>query len=247
MEQAANKTGIIRQLQQEILAMQGYKSVSGHQRLPAVPGPIEKAFPNNAFPTGAIHEFLSPAQEHAAATSGFMTGLLGKFMRHNGACLWISTRRMAFPPALQLFGIPPERIIFVDLARERDALWAIEEALKCNALSAVVGELKELSFTESRRLQLAVESSRVTGFIHRYQPRKENPVACAARWKITAIASKLEDGMPGVGHPRWQVQLLKVRNGQPGSWQIEWHGGDFRYIPAAQPAVARKPLVRKTG
>ena len=36
-------------------------------------------------------------------------------------------------------------------------LWVIEEALKCEGLAAVIGEIKELSFTQSRRLQLAVE------------------------------------------------------------------------------------------
>ena len=41
-------------------------------------------------------------------------------------------------------------------------MWAIEEALKCDGLAAVIGEMKELSFTNSRRLQLAVEKSHVT-------------------------------------------------------------------------------------
>ena len=133
-------------------------------------------------------------------------------------------------PALKIFGIEPERIIFVDLLKQKEALWAIEEALKCNVLSAVVGELKELSFTESRRLQLAVEQSRVTGFIHRINPKSENTVACVTRWKIQSLPSTVEDGMPGVGFPRWNVQLTKVRNGKPGMWQVEWAAGGFRHI-----------------
>jgi protein ImuA len=38
----------------------------------------------------------------------------------------------------------------------------------------------------------------------------------------------LEAGMPGVGFPRWTVELLKVRNGNPGTWQMEWAAGSFR-------------------
>jgi protein ImuA len=48
----------------------------------------------------------------------------------------------------------------------------------------------------------------------------------------------LGDGMPGVGFPRWNVQLLKVRNGKPGAWQIEWSADGFRHIPAFTPVVS---------
>jgi protein ImuA len=40
----------------------------------------------------------------------------------------------------------------------------------------------------------------------------------------------LEDGLPGVGFPRWQVELLKVRNGNPGCWQVEWVAGSFALV-----------------
>ncbi len=224
-----SKNDIIQQVKKEILTLQGLKRASGSQRLNSGLGPIEKSFPERVFPIGAVHEFISPLSEDAAATNGFIAGLLGRLMHQGGACLWIGTHRTLFPPALKFFGIDPERIIFIDVARPKEVLWAVEEALKCEALAAVVGELKELTFTESRRLQLAVEHSRVTGFIHRFQPRSENVVACTTRWKITSLPSILEDGMPGVGFPRWNVQLVKVRNGKPGSWEIEWSAGNFHY------------------
>ena len=106
----------------------------------------------------------------------------------------------------------------------------MEEALKCDSLSAVVGDMKELSFTNSRRLQLAVERSQVTGFILRNNPRNLNTTACVSRWKITPLPGESAEDLPGVGFPRWNVELLKVRNGKPGSWQIEFAGGRFRLI-----------------
>jgi protein ImuA len=175
-----------------------------------------------------------------------MAALLGSLMQSRGACLWISTKRTIFPPALKAFGIAPERIIFVDLVREKEALWAVEEALKCEALAAVVGEISALSFAESRRLQLAVEHSRVTGFIHRYRPRSEHPLACVSRWQIMPLASSPEEGMPGLGFPRWHVRLLKVRNGRPGAWQVEWAAGRFRHIPAFRASISGR-LIHKTG
>ncbi len=230
MTQLAEKNDVIQQLQKEVLSLQGYKRASGSQSIKTGLGLMERAFPGKTFPIGAVHEFISNAIEDTASTNGFIAGLIGKLMQ-GGACLWVSSKRTIFPPALKIFGIEPERIIFIDLAKQKDVLWSIEEALKCESLAAVVGELNELSFTESRRLQLAVEQSNVTGFIHRYNPKSENTVACTTRWKVKPLASVTESGMPGLGFPRWNVQLLKVRNGKPGSWQIEWSAGNFQHIP----------------
>ena len=240
MIQPAKKNEVLEKLRKDILSLQGFRTPSGAQRIDFGLGVVEKAFPNGIFPTGAVHEFISTASEDAAATTGFMTCLLSGLMRNGGLCLWISTKRIIFPPALKIFGIEPEKVIFVNLSKQKDVIWAIEEALKCESLSAVVGELNEISFTESRRLQLAVEKSRVTGFLHRCNPRIVNTLACVSRWKISPIPSKLEEGMPGIGFPRWNVDLVKVRNGEPGTWQLEWSAGGFKDCTvrvAVEPAV----------
>ena len=229
------KKNVIEKLQKEILSLQGFNAPADGQHIDFGLGAMESAFPNKTFPTGSVHEFISTAPQDAAATTGFMSGLLGSLLQKGGVCLWISTRRTVFPPALKTFGIEPHCVIFIDLIKEKDVIWAVEEALKCDALAAVVGELKEISFTESRRLQLAVEKSKVTGFLHRNNPRSVNTLACVCRWKITPVASELEEDMPGVGFARWNVDLLKVRNGEPGSWQMEWAAGQFKHV--VKPAV----------
>ena len=236
---------IIQQLQREVLSLQRGKAALCPQPELSHLGVIEYAFPNRKFPTAAVHEFISPCVEDATATNGFISGILNNLMQKGGNCLWVSTKRTLFPPALKLFGIDPDRVIFIDLTRPKEALWVIEEGLKCSALNAVIGELQELSFTESRRLQLAVEESRVTGFIHRCQPRSENTVACVSRWKIKQLVSITEEGMPGVGLPRWNVHLAKVRNGKPGSWQVEWADNSFRFL--ARNASVKVIPTLKTG
>jgi protein ImuA len=240
-----SKADIIAQLQKDILPLQGFKTASKNAIGDVGLGVIKNAFPNNQFPVGAVHEFISSSPEAAAATGGFVAGIIASLMRKGGATIWISAYRTIFPPALQSFEIAPDKIIFIDLHKEKEMLWAIEEALKCEGLAAVVGELPELSFTASRRLQLAVEQSRVTGFILRYNPRNINTTACITRWKITPLPTQLVSSMPGVGFPRWQVDLLKVRNGKPGNWQVEWVAGRFRHIPAFSIIVAEQQ--KKTG
>lgn len=233
------KKDIINQLQKTILLMQGFRPpVSGAADSVGL-GPIEATFPNSVFPTGAIHEFLSTEPEQAAANGGFISGILNSLMRNGGVCLWISMHRTVFPPSLKIFGVEPDQLIFIDLKRERDVLWAMEEALKCKGLAAVIGELGEINFTQTRRLQLAAEQSRVTGFVLRSDAKKLTATACVARWNISHLPSEMEDGMPGVGFPRWNVELLKVRNGNPGSWKVEWSEGRFKAVTDTKEAVIR--------
>jgi protein ImuA len=232
LEMDLQRKQIVMELQKRILQMQGVGKPESGRRSVGL-GPVEKAFPNELFPSAAVHEFVSPGPEEAAATSGFMSCLLNSISSRNGFLLWISSRRMIFPPALRLYGIDPESIVFVDLQNDKDVLWAVEEALRCSALIAVVGEVKELSFARSRRLQLAIEQSKVAGFIHRVQPAAENTTACAARWKISPLPGIAEEGMPGIGFPKWNVELAKVRNGRPGSWQLAWTPEGFRHFSGA--------------
>jgi protein ImuA len=224
-----SRADIITQLQKEILVLQGFKSTNSPV-LDIGLGPLKEAFPDGSFPLGAVHEFLTAGPETATATCGFIAGLLAPLMKHGGTALWVSDSRTLFPPALKSFGIQPDRFIFIDLQKERHVIWAMEEALKCGALTAVVGETKALSFTASRRLQLAVEQSQVTGFILRNNLRQVNTTACVSRWKITPLPSIGAEELPGIGFPQWKVELLRLRNGKAGVWDIKWEGGKFQPV-----------------
>jgi protein ImuA len=240
------RANIISKLQKDILPLEGIKSSSKDSKINIGFRPIEKCFPNETFPLGCMHEFLSASKEDMAATNGFASALIGRLVQSGGVCIWISASRMVFPAALKRFGIEPEQVIFIDLKKEKEVLWVIEETLKCNRVKAVIGELNEINFKESRRLQLATEQSRVTGFIIRHQPRVINTIACVSRWRVTSLSTELKEGMPGVGFPRWYLELLKVRNGVTGSWKVEWSSNSFRNIEENIFSISREHK-RKTG
>ncbi|HKG05779.1 MAG TPA: hypothetical protein VKB19_04940 [Pedobacter sp.] len=225
-----DKKEIFLKLQQDILVWQGFKPQAGGKAECVGLGEIEQAFPGGTFPKRAIHEFITVLPEHSAASDGFIAGLLAVLMQEGAACVWVSTARRLFPASLSLFNVEPERIIFMDVKTEKEVLWITEEALKCEGLSAVVAELNNLSLIESRRLQLAVEESGVTGFILRKDASKAASTVATARWKISPLLTNVESGLPGLGFPRWQVELLKVRNGNPGSWVLEWAGERFEQV-----------------
>jgi len=239
------KANIIAQLKKDILPLQGFKNRLSTVALDAIPVAMKNAFPNAAFPLGAVHELIADSAEDATTTFGFIAAILASIMQNAGASIWINGSQSVFPPALKSFGLSPDKIIFIYLKKEKEILWAMEEAFKCNGLSAVIGEVQDLSFTASRRLQLAIEKSQATGFIVRRNSRSLNTTACLARWKITSLPGELPAGMPGVGFPRWNVDLLKVRNGRPGSWQIEFVGGRLKQVPTMK--VIHQQQQKKTG
>ena len=85
------KSNIIAQLQKAILPLQGFKRMPNQGTLDVLPRVIKDAFPHAEFPLGAVHELISMGAENAAATGGFVAGILGSLMRGGGACIWISS------------------------------------------------------------------------------------------------------------------------------------------------------------
>jgi protein ImuA len=216
---------ILDTLRTDILQLQGFRTCR-NATLDMGLGPMTHAFPNASFPIGAVHEFLTTATEDIAPTSGFIAALSSSIMRNNnGVILWISPSQILYPPALKNFGIEPDHVIFLNVHKEKEALWAMNEALKCNALSAVVAHLHGIDFKTSRRLQLAVEQSAVTGFIIRSHCKNAGTTACVSRWRISSLISESDTDLPGVGFPKWKVELLRIRNGKPGSWNFAWVNG----------------------
>jgi protein ImuA len=226
----AVRLDIISKLERDILLLEGLKLLSTDNNINIGFHSIENAFPNATFPIGCTHEFLATSIEDIASTNGFIGVLLSKLMQFDGAALWMSASRTLFPAALKKFGVQPDKIIFVDLNNERDVLYATEECLKCKRIAAVIADIKHITFKESRRLQLAAEQSRVTGLLVHHQPKTINTIASVTRWRITSLPRELPDGMPGIGFPRWNVELLKVRNGKPGTWQVEYSSNRLKDI-----------------
>jgi protein ImuA len=220
------KKQILQKLKKEIL-LQRFGNLKNHPLAAASLYPFANAFPFHQFPLGCIHEFICPTNESFSASSAFVCGILSSLKQNKGTIIWISSSQKMFPPSFPTFGIAPHNIIFINTDKPKHILYTTEEALRCKDISAVITDIRELSFKQSRRLQLATEQSRVTGFILRNKPKSINITACVSRWVITPTISTSYQNLPGICFPSWNVDLQKVRNGKPQSWKITWLGGHF--------------------
>jgi len=142
--------------------------------------------------------------------------------------LWCLPRPDLCGPGLAAHGLDPGRLVLVRASRDAEILWAMEEGLRAPGIAAVAGEVGALGAVASRRLQLAAERSGITAFLLRRwreggQAARERalPNAAVTRWRIAALPSQSPRGEPGVGYPRWRIELLRCRGGAPACWEVE--------------------------
>jgi protein ImuA len=182
---------------------------------------IDKALPWRGLPLAALHEVESArAEGEDGAAAGFLAGILAR-LAPGRPVLWCLQRPDLHAPGLALIGLAAERLVLVRACDEHEILWAMEEGLRSRALAAVVGEVEALSTTASRRLQLAAETSGVTGFVLHRCGGMAAASAAVTRWRIAALPSAPIAGEPGIGQPRWRVELLRCRGGMPAAWDVE--------------------------
>lgn len=116
-------------------------------------------------------------------------------------------------------------------ARCEDALFAMEEGLKCADLACVIGEISgdpaALDFTASRRLAVASETHGVPFFLIRGEGSR-NLSAARMRWNITPAPSAPNRWNPRAsGTPQWRADLFRTRLYRPGQWVVRYDDGQL--------------------
>lgn len=151
--------------------------------------------------------------------------------------LWVQ-ERMAILESGRLHppGLPCQSLIHVEARDARDALWAMEEGLRCSALSAVIGELwgdpRALDFTATRRLAVASERSGVAAFLIRLGGHA-NLSGARMRWRIGSAPSLINDLDPRAsGNPAWDAELFRARGFPSGRWTIAHEADRFHLVAA---------------
>jgi protein ImuA len=134
-----------------------------------------------------------------------------------------------------LVGLPPDlrhRLIHVAAATPEDALFALEEGLKCRDLACVIGEIagnpKALNFTASRRLSLTAEKHGVRLWLVRLDAAPDLSSA-RMRWQARAAPSPPPRWNPAApGHASWHAELFRARAHAPGEWSLCDDAGTLR-------------------
>jgi protein ImuA len=226
---------------------------------------------------GALHEVVAASPGDAPAACGFTLALAARFaasLDHAAPIVWVledhATAETGAPyaPGLAAHGIDPARLILVRTASGPDSLWAMEEALKCKTVAAVVGEvwrLKSYDLAASRRLVLTAQKSGTPGLMlpagAAGQARKLSSAA-RTRFEVRAMAGPHEASAGGrtplPGCAAWEVRIARIRAGPGGNrfaldqdrfWPVLWDHEEAYFrdalpLPVSAPARDRPHFAR---
>jgi protein ImuA len=230
-----HKIPVLEALQKQVALLNGVVKPLASMSVPTGLQPLMAHFAGGVFPAGVVHEMVVTTQQQQAATHGFLAGVIAQCLPANGVVVWVGTGLQVFPAGLAYWGLQPHKHIFIQPQNAKQVNWVIEEALQCSGITAVVASSSTaISFTNSRRFQLAAEKTNVTGFIQT-QNSTGQANACYSRWLVQPAKSIAIQGLPGVGSVAWQVQLQKIRNGKVGKWQVQWAASEqLLVVPTVQ-------------
>ena len=178
-------------------------------------------------------EIFAPAGEASGAALALALALDRRIATHDTPdkrpWLWIqdkAARRLGGRPYRA--GLPGglrHRLIHVAADSSEDALFALEEGLRCRDLAFVIGEIagnpRALGLTASRRLSLAAEKHGTPLWLIRLGAKRDLGSA-RLRWEVRSAPSprpRWNAHAPGIAS--WQAELFRAHTYQPGRWVLQ--------------------------
>lgn len=136
-----------------------------------------------------------------------------------------------WPSALGMGGAA---VLLVAVKTDMEALWALEEALRSGAVAGGVALVERAPFVMTRRLDLAARKAGACALLLRPRPGDELSAA-ALRWRVSAAPSAVHPLDPRApGAARWRAELVRRRDGWPGTFIVEQEDEAHRLDLAAR-------------
>jgi protein ImuA len=252
MEQAQ-----IGDLRREIAAIEdrpiGFEGSAGEDRLTFGIEALDSRL-GGGLPLAALHEIRCDETRAGGALTGFAAALLVRLAAvQTRPILWVEEEMALgeaghpFGSGLARFGLDPGRLILIRARRAEDALWTLEEGLRCTGLAAVVAVIRAspqaLDLTASRRLALRAAGHGVMGLLLR-QAGEAEAGAATTRWRIVPQPAAVMDGFAdGIGRPAWRAELEKNRLGPVGQFDLEWDHAGRCFVQSAATDIVARPAV----
>lgn len=184
-------------------------------RLPeAAGGGIPTGFPaldrrlGGGWPEGALSELL--AGDDGSAALGLVLPALARLSRGRRWLAWVAPPHIPYAPGLAAAGVDLSRVLVVHARKNRDSLWALEQALRSGSCAAVLGWPWGADPRMLRRLQLAAEAGATWGILFRPEREADRPSPAALRLRLESAGGRL------------RLRILKRRGGgDPGLLDLD--------------------------
>jgi len=193
---------------------------SAQRRISTGCDPLDAALPGQGFLRGSLVEWLGDGPGCGAGMLALRAAR--EACREGGALVVIDPRRNFYPPAAAAWGVDLGNTIVIRQAQRKQSQWALDQALRCSHVAAVVAWPQQLDSRTFRRLQLAVETSGCLGLLIRSAIAQRDSSWADVRLLVSPVeqtlASEQHNNTASQLDPRawsWRlkIELLRCRGG----------------------------------
>lgn len=172
--------------------------------LPTGHDQLDRALPGGGWPRDAITEIF--LERYGIGELSLLMPALAALSLEERWIVWVDPPFIPYAPALAQRGIDLDRVLLVhaSAAKKRQALWAVEQALRSKSSVAVLAWLAKADDKSLRRLQLAAEDHACWTVLFRPGEALHRKSPAALRLKLSCDAS----------HTR--IEIVKCRGRRPG-------------------------------
>jgi hypothetical protein len=182
---------------------------------------LDQLLPHHGLEAGTLVEWLFENEGSGAATLALTVA--ARLLEEGGVLVVIDGRCEFYPPAAAGLGISLDDSIVVQPGTASAGLWALEQVLRCRAVTVAVSWLDDIPSRLFRRLQLAAEAGGSLGFLLRPSRCRTAPSWAELRLLITPVACGVER--------EWSVE----RGAQSGE-----RGARYSALRASRSALFRR-------
>lgn len=161
---------------------------------------LDRVLPGGGWPRDAITEIF--LDRYGIGELSLLMPALAVLSHEERWIVWVDPPFIPYAPALARFGIDLDRLLLVHAKRE--ALWAVEQALRSESSIAVLAWLDRANDKALRRLQLAAEERLCWAVLFRPLEALHERSPAALRMQLSREEGQI------------RLDILKCRGRRPG-------------------------------
>ncbi len=199
----APPNNVLENLRQRLARLEKLYNRTGNKIVSTGCAALDRVLPGGGFPCGSLVEFL--ASDDGSGTVELALRAARQACQDGKPLVVIDRPGQFYPPAAVCIGIQPRQLLVVQPHSQADEHWAIDQAMRCPAVGAVLAWPGTIDQRTFRRLQLAAEHGGGLGLLIRPLSARREP-----SWaQVRLVVEPLPGGTSR--KRRLRIELLRCR------------------------------------
>jgi len=217
------REALVATLRREVVRLENSRPPEDERPISTGSPALDRLLPAGGLRRGTLVEYLTSTTGSGAGTLALAAA---REACREGRALVVLDRTTSYfyPPAAAAWGIDLAKLLVLRPVNEADALWALDQALRCPGVGAVWTEWDWIDMRDFRRLQLAAECGGTLGLLVRSARYRGHPTWADVQWLVSP-RSKVQSPRRRVGPAtgtaaqRWSARagppILRSNNDGP--------------------------------